>query len=72
MRYPSNLSSHPGGPLVLQASLVHILDSDVLEVPIIGRPVTTEEVSMKWGDNRNAQKYVTNEKMREYVCMNSF
>ena len=45
---------------------------DVLEVPIIGHPVTTMEVSVKWGDNRNAQKYVSNEKMHEYACMNNF
>jgi len=44
---------------------------DVLEVPIIGHPVTTMEVSEKWGINRNAQKYVSNEKTREYACTNN-
>jgi len=29
---------------------------DVLEVPVKGCPVTTEEVSMKWRNNRNTQK----------------
>jgi len=45
---------------------------DVLEVPIEGRPVTTEEVSVKRGINRNTQKYVSNEKTCEYACMNNF
>jgi len=27
---------------------------DVIEVPIIGHPVTTEEVSVKWGIKGNA------------------
>ena len=35
---------------------------DVLKVPIKGHPVTTMEVSVKRGINRNAQKYVSSEK----------
>jgi len=45
---------------------------DVLEVPIIGHPVTTMEVSVKWGDNRNAEKYVSNEKTHKDACTNNF
>jgi len=44
---------------------------DVLEVPIIGHPVTTEEVSVKQKINRNTQKYVSNEKTHEDMCMNN-
>jgi len=45
---------------------------DVLEVPNLGRPVTTMEVSVKWRIKGNAQKYVSNEKTREYACTNNF
>ena len=45
---------------------------DVLEVPIQGHPVTTMEVSVKWGNKGNTQKSVCNGKMREYACTNNF
>ena len=45
---------------------------EVLEVPIKGCPVTTMEVSVKWGNKGNAQEYVSNEKTCKYVCTNSF
>jgi len=44
---------------------------DVLKVPIIGLPVTTEEVSVKRRINRNTQKSVSNEKTHTDVCMNN-
>jgi len=43
---------------------------EVLEVPIKGRPVTTMEVSVKRRINRNAQKYVSNEKTRVQTISN--
>ena len=43
---------------------------DVLEVPIIGCPVTTMEVSKKRGNKGNVQEYISNEKTRENMCMN--
>jgi len=45
---------------------------DVLEVPIIGRPVTTEEVSEKWRNKGNTQKYISNEKTHKDMCTNNF
>jgi len=45
---------------------------DVLEVPIKGHPVTTEEVSVKWGNKGNTQKYISNEKTCKDVCTNNF
>ena len=45
---------------------------EVLEVPIIGCPVTTMEVSVKWRNKGNTQKSVSNGKTREYACTNSF
>ena len=44
---------------------------EVLKVPIKGHLITTDEVSVKWGINRNAQKSVFNEKTHRDACTNN-
>ena len=60
--------------LTLSHVACHIVREGVdgLKVPIKGHPVTTMEVSVKWENKGNTQKYVSNEKMHEYACTNNF
>ena len=44
---------------------------DVLEVLTKGHPVTTEEVSMKWGNKGNTWKSISNEKTHKDACTNN-
>jgi len=57
-------------------TIINIEDSinkkvNILKIPILNHPITTEEVCVKWRNMENRQKYIFNEKMCKDTYTNS-